>query len=187
VRRAFASTTSAPAFNYDPYGNPLQGTAPLTDFNYAGTFFNSDSGLYLTQYRAYDPVAGRWLSRDPMAEISGEIGLSGSQQGDSIGYEILVEGRRRIIDFMIVDVNLYVYADLNPVVQRDPNGLIAVSRPFAPSNAEFCGKKKSPTFWCEECGAPHGGLNAPYCPDCYKKSLDPSSGIAPIPKPVIPE
>jgi RHS repeat-associated protein len=31
-------------------------------------FFNADSGLYLTQYRAYDPVPGRWLSRDPIGE-----------------------------------------------------------------------------------------------------------------------
>jgi hypothetical protein len=33
-------------------------------------FYNADSGLYLTQYRAYDPMSGRWLSRDPMGEIS---------------------------------------------------------------------------------------------------------------------
>ena len=32
-------------------------------------FYNADSGLYLTQYRAYDPVAGRWLSRDPIGEM----------------------------------------------------------------------------------------------------------------------
>ena len=69
VRRVFASTASAPAYSYDPYGNALQGTAPLTDFNYAGMFYNADSGLYLTQYRAYDPVAGRWLSRDPLGEM----------------------------------------------------------------------------------------------------------------------
>ena len=29
-------------------------------------FYNADSGLYLTQYRAYDPVTARWLSRDPI-------------------------------------------------------------------------------------------------------------------------
>ena len=69
VRRVFASTASAPAYSYDPYGNSLQGTAPLTDFNYAGMFYNADSGLYLTQYRAYDPVSERWLSREPMGEL----------------------------------------------------------------------------------------------------------------------
>ena len=68
VRRVFASAASAPAYSYDPYGNALQGTAPLTDFNYAGMFYNADSGLYLTQYRVYDPVSGRWLSRDPIGE-----------------------------------------------------------------------------------------------------------------------
>lgn len=68
VRRVFASASSAPAYSYDPYGNALQATAPLTDFNYAGMFYNADSGLYLTQFRAYDPVAGRWLSRDPVGE-----------------------------------------------------------------------------------------------------------------------
>jgi RHS repeat-associated protein len=73
VRRVFASTSSAPAYSYDPYGVPLQTTTPLTGFNYAGMFFNVDSGLYLIQYRAYDPVAGRWLSRDPLGETSDPI------------------------------------------------------------------------------------------------------------------
>jgi hypothetical protein len=31
-------------------------------------FFNQDSGLYLTQYRAYDPASGRWLTRDPIVD-----------------------------------------------------------------------------------------------------------------------
>lgn len=64
VERVFASTTSAPSYSYDAYGNALQATAPLTDFNYARMFHNADSGLYLTLYRAFDPVVGRWLSRD---------------------------------------------------------------------------------------------------------------------------
>jgi RHS repeat-associated protein len=68
VRRAFASTSSAPAYGYDAYGVPLQVTAPVTDFVYGGMFYNADSGLYLTNYRAYDPIAGRWLSRDPLGE-----------------------------------------------------------------------------------------------------------------------
>jgi hypothetical protein len=63
VRRVFASTSSALAFGYDSYGVPLQTTTPTTDFTYAGMFFNPDSGLDLTKYRAHDPIAGRWLSR----------------------------------------------------------------------------------------------------------------------------
>jgi RHS repeat-associated protein len=65
IRRMFSSASSAPSYGYDPYGNALQETSLLTAFGYAEMFYNSDSGLYLTRYRAYDPAAGRWLSLDP--------------------------------------------------------------------------------------------------------------------------
>ena len=42
TRRVFAAG-QAPAYDYDPYGNALQATAPLTDFGYAGMFYNADS------------------------------------------------------------------------------------------------------------------------------------------------
>jgi RHS repeat-associated protein len=65
------------AYDYDPYGNPTAGpkTGPFTDFRYAGMFSPSngaaDGGLYLTQYRGYDPRIGRWLSPDPIGEKGG--------------------------------------------------------------------------------------------------------------------
>ncbi|AYD05279.1 RHS repeat-associated core domain-containing protein [Neorhizobium sp. NCHU2750] len=52
----------------------MQSTAPATDYGYAGIIYNSDGGLYLTQFRAYDPVAGRWLSRDPAGEAADQSG-----------------------------------------------------------------------------------------------------------------
>jgi len=97
VRRAFASTSSAPAYGYDPYGAPLQTTAPVTDFVYGGMFYDADSGLYLTKYRAYDPVSGRWLSRDRLGE---------SPDPSS---------------------NLYPYVGGNPIYLRDPEGTIPVA------------------------------------------------------------
>jgi RHS repeat-associated protein len=84
VRRAFASASSAPAFSYDAYGNALQTTAPVTDFNYAGMFYNADSGLNLTQFRAYDPVSGRWLSRDPLGESASLTNLYAYVGGNPI-------------------------------------------------------------------------------------------------------
>jgi RHS repeat-associated protein len=92
VRRVYASTTNASAYDYDAYGNPLQTTAPLTDFTYAGLFYNADNGLDLASYRAYDPVSGRWLSRDPLGEGSDPVG------------------------------NLYRYVGGNPVSMIDPRG-----------------------------------------------------------------
>jgi RHS repeat-associated protein len=60
------------AFDYDPYGNSTQTSGRVsTDFRYAGMFFDQKDGLYLTQYRAYAPKTGRWLSRDPTGEEGG--------------------------------------------------------------------------------------------------------------------
>lgn len=100
VRRAFATTSSAPAYAYDPYGVPLQVTAPVTDFGYAGLFNHPASGLNLTLYRGYDPVAGRWLSRDPLGEESDPYG------------------------------NLYAYVAGNTPNAIDPLGLMELYREF---------------------------------------------------------
>ena len=60
------------AFDYDPYGNPSQTSGRVfTDLRYAGMFYEQNSGLYLTNHRAYDPRTGRWLSRDPIYENGG--------------------------------------------------------------------------------------------------------------------
>lgn len=93
IRRVFASASSAPAYSYDPYGVPLQTTAPLTDFGYAGMFTNPESGLNLTWYRAYDPAVGRWISRDPKGEETDP------------------------------QANLYSYVWNSPLNGVDPNGL----------------------------------------------------------------
>jgi len=66
-------------------------------------FYNADSGLYLTTHRPYDPVFGRFLSRDPIGE-----------DGDSLG-------------------NLYVYVGDGPTNAIDPAGLaMAMPGPFFP-------------------------------------------------------
>ncbi len=62
-------------YDYDPYGNPIAapppGQAPTTDIRFAGMYYHTDSGLYLTQSGVYDPLIGRWLSRD-MSDIDNE-------------------------------------------------------------------------------------------------------------------
>ena len=59
-------------FDYAPYGETRQrsGTV-LPERGFAGMFRHADSGLYLTHYRAYSPIHGRWLSRDPIHEAGG--------------------------------------------------------------------------------------------------------------------
>ena len=102
VRRVF-SASSAPGYDYDAYGNALQTTAAVTDFGYAGMIANPDSGLYLTTRRPYDPVTGRFLTRDPIGEA-----------GDPLG-------------------NLYAYVGGDPVNASDPEGLATLQIGFGGS------------------------------------------------------
>lgn len=107
VRRAFTASTS-PAYDNDPYGVPLQTTAPATDFTYAGLVLNLDSGLLLATYRPYGSGVGRWLSRDPVGEV-----------GDAAG-------------------NLYGYVGGDPLYKSDPRGLIKIPSGTTQEDYEDC-------------------------------------------------
>ena len=81
-------------YDYDPYGQrtKLSGEVDV-DFGYTGHYHHAPSGLNLTLYRAYDPVMGRWLSRDPLENAE-------MKQGP----------------------NLYAYVQNDPVNAFDPYG-----------------------------------------------------------------
>ena len=130
VRRVFESASIAPAYDYDPWGNLLQVTPPPTDFGFAGMFNEPDSGLYLTQYRAYDPVAGRWLSRDPLGDENIGIVLRIIHPGQTFtASEDLWHIER--------DDNLYAYVDNNPVNLIDPTGELG-RLPSPSTGSSFC-------------------------------------------------
>lgn len=57
--------------HYSAYGSVSQRAGVAAAFGYAGMAQHEASGLNLTWYRAYNPVAGRWLSRDPIEEEGG--------------------------------------------------------------------------------------------------------------------
>ena len=59
--------------DYDAFGNTLtrQGTFPggiKMNFGFSTKYEDSESGLLYYGYRYYDPVTGRWPSRDPIGE-----------------------------------------------------------------------------------------------------------------------
>lgn len=66
-----ATGTQLGITSYTEYGAVSQSDGGTADFGYAGMFYDSSTGLYLTRYREYMPAAGRWLNRDPIGIVGG--------------------------------------------------------------------------------------------------------------------
>jgi RHS repeat-associated protein len=84
------------SYEYDAFGNSftVSGSTP-NNFLYRGEQYDPDLGLYYLRARYYNPLTGRFMSRDP---FSGHIQIPQS-------------------------LHRYNYASANPVNRRDPLGL----------------------------------------------------------------
>ena len=59
-------------YDYDAFGRQTKLLGDLdSDFGYTGFYIERTLCLDFTKFRAYDPEKGRWLSRDPIAELGG--------------------------------------------------------------------------------------------------------------------
>lgn len=60
-------------FEYDPFGNIMVNTDSSGIFTYRFSTkpLDAETGLYYYGYRYYDPMTGRWLSKDPIEEDGG--------------------------------------------------------------------------------------------------------------------
>jgi RHS repeat-associated protein len=74
----------AASFDYDPFGNIINNNNPL-NFPYAFSTKprETETGLYYYGYRWYDPLTGRWPSRDPIEERGG-VSLYGFVRNKSV-------------------------------------------------------------------------------------------------------
>lgn len=60
------------SYSYGPWGETYSGLNSVkSPFGYAGMWRHERSGLYLTLRRAFDPLIGRWVNRDPIGERGG--------------------------------------------------------------------------------------------------------------------
>jgi len=89
------SGTVRARYAYGFFGRQKRTTGDFdSEFGFANMCWSRESNLNLTQFRAYDPTIGRWLSRDPLKNTEFEQGY-----------------------------NLYIYAVNDPVNRTDPSGL----------------------------------------------------------------
>jgi RHS repeat-associated protein len=92
VARTDASGNLVSRTRYEPYGMTAAGATPTVGFT--GHVNDADTGLTYMQARYYDPVAGRFMSIDPV--------MTDANTGDSF--------------------NRYYYANNNPYKYIDPDG-----------------------------------------------------------------
>ena len=86
--------TSA-VYTYDPFGKVRTGFGTFAATNrwrFSTKLEDAETGLNYYGYRYYDPVAGRWLSRDPIGEkgglnLYGLVGNNPAHKRDRLGLE----------------------------------------------------------------------------------------------------
>jgi RHS repeat-associated protein len=100
----------AAQYEYGPFGEPLVVSGPYAEVNpirWSTKYVDWESGFAYYGYRFYNPVLGRWLSRDPINEL-GFKALHGVKIN-----------RMRLRE----ETNLYAFVANNPVDFVDPFGL----------------------------------------------------------------
>jgi len=93
VRLVVDDSTGAVAqrLDYDEFGNITQDTNPsFQPFGFAGGLYDPDTGLARFGPRDYDPIVGRWTTKDPI-RFDGGFNLYGYVQNDPVN-EIDPEG-----------------------------------------------------------------------------------------------
>jgi RHS repeat-associated protein len=61
-------------YEYDPFGSPTTESGTLADenpFRFSTKYWDGDTKILAYQLRDYGPGMGRWLSRDPIAQLGG--------------------------------------------------------------------------------------------------------------------
>ncbi|MCU0796264.1 MAG: hypothetical protein MUF31_10050 [Akkermansiaceae bacterium] len=120
-----ATGAIAAHYEYDAFGNIIFSSGAFaTSFRHRFSTKPQDeeSGLYYYGYRYYDPVTGRWPSRDPIGEKGGVnlyafVGNNGLSRFDILGLE---DGEKTIVVTEVGEPRMWG-ADLAIINPNDPN------------------------------------------------------------------
>ncbi len=117
--------TLAQRLDYDEFGRVTQNTVPgFQPFGFAGGLFDDRTGLLRFGARDYDPMAGRWMAKDPIGFQSGQANFYLYAFGDPVN--------------LLDPTGLKVYVGQHPAflnVSGNPfNHVTIVLRPDNPSD-----------------------------------------------------
>jgi RHS repeat-associated protein len=114
VGQSLSDAVVTDSYEYDAYGNSftVSGTTP-NEMMYRGEQYDSDLGLYYLRARFYNPLTGRFMSRDPnepqIVVPTGNIPRNGNRT-----------------PFDPKALHKYLYAEGDPVNFADPRGRDAI-------------------------------------------------------------
>jgi RHS repeat-associated protein len=121
-----ATGMSAAHFEYDPFGNAVVNSdlAGMFPYRFSTKPVDSATGLLYYGYRYYDPLTGRWESRDPIGERGGFnlYGIAGNATiWDYLGLSAKSEACKQIRD--LIDLLKDKIDDLNSSIEGAEAGL----------------------------------------------------------------
>ncbi len=106
-------------YEYSPFGEVLRKTGPaanLNPFRFSSKWQDPKTGYLYYGYRWYDPVTGRWLSRDPLNDLS--FLTDYAQNHPFADVDSLFEESFK---------SPYLFVSNDPINSVDVNGLIEVA------------------------------------------------------------
>jgi RHS repeat-associated protein len=81
-----ATHAVAQSYYYDSYGMVTPANDFRNSYAYTGREWDKEAGLYYYRARYYDPIDGRFISKDPLTFGSGDVNLYGYVQNNPIDF-----------------------------------------------------------------------------------------------------
>jgi len=78
------SRTVVQRYSYSVFGQPRPTTNFRNSYQYTGREYDKETGLYYYRLRYYDPMEGRFISKDPIGFEGGDVNLFGYVQNNPI-------------------------------------------------------------------------------------------------------
>ncbi len=95
-------------YAYDAFGKTLTATGPAAQLNryrFSTKPVEAESGLVYYGYRYYDPVTGRWPSRDPIGELGG-VNVYVSMNNEAVNHNDLLG---QVICGSLIELGMRLY------------------------------------------------------------------------------
>lgn len=182
------STTGAVVqrMDLDEWGQVIADTnAGFQAIGFGGGIYDPDTGLVRFGARDYDPVVGRWTSKDPIRFRGGDANLFGYVVGDPVNYSD-PSGLKDPNGWHHENGSGWLTPDQPPdaVTCSNSNGCVVCTQyGKIVSSGGNCTPNPAPPSSCPSTGGDNGGSSPPGSPPYGTSPKDPQGGFGGPPPP----